>query len=550
MKPKLVHFATAARVRMLDGINLLADAVATTLGPRGRSVLLDRRYGPPIVTRDGVTVATEIDLGDKLENLGAQLVKQIALRTSGAAGDGTTTATLLARMIFAEGVRLVGAGHDPMGLKRGVDKGVSALVLALDRLSRPVRGREEIERVATIAANGDPAVGDAVARALDRVGKDGIISVEDGRGFDTKLDFVEGMQIDRGWVTPLFVSDPARMEAVLEKALVFLYDGKLSELKQVLPVLALAQRAKRPLLVIADAVEGQALQTLVVNKQRGVLGSVAVKAPATTDKRRELLGDVAAVTGARVIAPELGMQLESLALEDLGSARQVVVDREATTIIDGGGRRTDIDSRISHVRNLIAKMGDAERERLEDRLATLVGGVAIVRVGGVTEVDAKERKARFDDSICAARAALDEGIVPGGGVAYLRAIDALDSLELPEEEQLALGILRRALEEPARWLAANAGAEPSVVVARIRSGKGALGFNAVRLRFEDLADAGVLDATKVLRIALQNAASIAGLLLTTEAVVTESAYVYEKDYLDPPMPDPKKMRPRSGQLKV
>lgn len=549
MGHKQIQFRNDARLRMLRGIDLLADAVGATLGPRGRTVLLDRRYGPPVVTRDGVAVATEIDLSERLENMGAQLVKQIALRTTGTAGDGTTTATLLARTIYAEGLRLVGAGHDPMSLKRGLDKAVTAVLRRLAELSRPLRDGE-LRRVATIAANGDPAVGDAVADALGRVGKEGIVSVEDGRGLETKLEFVEGMQIDHGWTTPLFVTDPAHMEAVLENALVFLYDAKLSELKQVLPILALAQRAKRPLVVLADGVEGVALQTLVVNKQKGVLGTAAIQGPATHDKRRELLGDVAAVTGARLFAPELGMGLDQVRVEDLGGVRQVVVEKDSTLFIGGAGKRRDVEARVAHIRKLIARMPEAEQERLQDRLAALVGGVAIVRVGGVTEIDVKERKARFDDSICASRAALEEGVVPGGGVALVRMAGALDDLDLPEEERPAATIVRRALDQPARWLAANSGFEPSIALERIRASGGALGLNAATLEFEDLERAGVLDPTKVVRIALQNAASIAGLLLASEAAVAESPLQREKTYLDPPKMDPRNMKPRSGRLKI
>jgi chaperonin GroEL len=549
MTTKLVHFANDSRLAMLRGIDVLADAVGATLGPRGRTVLLDRRYGPPVVTRDGYTVANDIDLDGKLANMGARLVKEVALLTTGAAGDGTSTVTLLARTIFAEGIRLVTAGHDPMSLKRGVDKGVTALLGALRKLSRPIRDGE-LSHVATISANGDPEVGSAVSQALGRVGKEGVVSVENGRGLDTKVEFVEGVQIDHGWTTPMFVTDPVRMEAVLENALVFLYDGRLTELRHILPILGLAQRAKRPLVVMADATEGVALQTLVVNKQKGVLGAVAIKGPATNDQRREVFADVAAVVGARVFAPELGLPIEQVKVEDLGRVRQVVIERDSTMFIDGGGERRDVEARAAHIRNQIRRVDRAAQERLQDRLAALLGGVAIVRVGGTTEIDVNERKSRFDDSICATRAAMEEGVVPGGGVALIRIAAALDDLEMPEDERPAATILRRALEEPARWLAANSGAEPSVVLDRIRTGKRALGWNAATLEFEDLEKAGVIDATKVLRIALLNAASMAGLLLTTEAAIADSPIQWEKTYLDPPRMDPNNMKPRSGRLKI
>jgi len=549
MIPKKIRFALDARSRMLRGVDILADAVTATLGPKGRTVLLDRRYGPPVATKDGVTVAKDIDLGDHCANMGAQLVKQIADHVSDAVGDGTTTATILARSILREGVRLVAAGHDPMSLKRGIDKAVGATLTELARISRPVRGPKDVAAVAAIASNNDPEIGDTVARAFAKVGKEGLISVEDGRTLATELRFTAGLEFNRGWLSPQFVTDPVRLEANLENCLILVSEKKLSALDDVLPILTVIQGARKPLLVIAEDVEGIAFQTLVVNRMRGGLVCAAVKAPDFGERRKDLLHDIAAIVGARVLTEDVGMKAGSLKVEDLGRARQVIVERDRTTIIDGGGSKAAIDSRLSHIRGLIRKTkAQLDREKLEDRLATLLGGVAIVKVGGATEIDMKERKARYDDAICATRSAMEEGIVAGGGVALLRASTALDSLALADEEAPALRIVRRALGEPLRSIAANAGADPSVVIDRVSARNGGFGYNAATDAFEDLIKAGVVDPTKVVRIALQSAASIAGLVLTTEATVADHpAGIVEKDYLDPPKLDRGAMRPRSGQ---
>ncbi|MGH7857274.1 MAG: chaperonin GroEL, partial [Candidatus Binatia bacterium] len=508
--------------RMLRGIDVLADLVTATLGPKGRTVLLDRRYGPPVATKDGVTVAKDVDLADHFANMGVQLVKRIADHVSDTAGDGTTTATILARSIFREGTRLVAAGHDPMSLKRGIDKAVGAALGKLARISKPVRGPKDVAAVAAIASNSDPEIGDVVARAFAKVGKEGLISVEDGRTLATELRFTPGLEFNRGWLSPQFVTDPVRMEANLENCLVVVSEKKLAGLEDVLPILTLIQRAKKPLLVIAEDVEGIALQTLVVNRMRGGLLCAAVKAPEFGDRRRDMLHDIATIVGARVLTEHTGLKAASLELEDLGRARQVIVERERTTIIDGAGSAAAIEQRLDHIRGLIRKTkAPLDREKLEERLATLLGGVAMIRVGGATEIDMKERKARYDDAICATRSALEEGIVAGGGVALLRAGAALELLSLPPEEAPAVGIVRRALGEPLRAIATNAGAEPSVVVERVSARNGAFGYNAATDGFEDLLEAGIVDPTKVVRIALQSAASIAGLLLTTEATLAE-----------------------------
>jgi len=522
MAAKLVKFGEDARAKVLRGVNVLADAVTVTLGPRGRNVVLEKSWGAPTVTKDGVTVAKEIELPDKFENMGAQMVKEVASKTSDVAGDGTTTATVLARAIFTEGAKLVAAGHDPMSLKRGVDRAVTAVVEELKKLSKSTKGKDEIAQVGTVSANGDRPIGDMIAEAMEKVGKEGVITVEEAKSLDTQLEVVEGMQFDRGYSSPYFVTDPERMEAVLEDAYVLIHEKKISVMKDLLPLLEQISRAGKPLLVIAEEVEGEALATLVVNKIRGTLQCCAVKAPGFGDRRKAMLEDIAILTGGRMIAEELGLKLENVGLKELGRCKRVVVDKDNTTLIDGAGKKADIEGRIKQIRAQIEETtSDYDREKLQERLAKLVGGVAVIRVGAATEVEMKEKKARVEDAMHATRAAVEEGIVAGGGVALLRARSALDTLKLDDEEQAGVNIVRRALEEPLRWIARNAGQDGSVVLEKVREAKGAFGFNAQTEEYEDLIKAGIIDPTKVVRTALQNAASVAGLLLTTEAMVAE-----------------------------
>ena len=522
MAAKLVRFGEDARAKVLRGINVLADAVTVTLGPRGRNVVMEKSWGAPTVTKDGVTVAKEIELADKFENMGAQMVKEVASKTSDVAGDGTTTATVLARAIFTEGAKLVAAGHDPMSLKRGIDKAVPAVIEALKKVSKETKGRDEIAQVGTVSANGDRTIGDMIAEAMEKVGKEGVITVEEAKGLETTLDVVEGMQFDRGYLSPYFVTDPDRMEAVLEDAYILIHEKKISAMKDLLPLLEQVARSGKPLLVIAEEVEGEALATLVVNKIRGTFACCAVKAPGFGDRRKAMLEDIAILSGGRLIAEELGLKLENVGLKDLGRCKRVVVDKDNTTLIDGAGKRTDIEGRIKQIRAQIEETtSDYDREKLQERLAKLVGGVAVIRVGAATEVEMKEKKARVEDAMHATRAAVEEGIVPGGGVALLRAQSALDALKLEEEEAAGVRIVRQALVEPLRWIARNAGADGSVVLERVKEGKAAFGFNAQTETYEDLLKAGIIDPTKVVRTALQNAASVAGLLLTTEAMVAE-----------------------------
>src|SRR5213593_2150002 len=513
MAGKLVLFSADARAKVMKGVNVLADAVTVTLGPRGRNVVLEKSWGAPTVTKDGVTVAKEIELADKFENMGAQMVKEVASKTSDVAGDGTTTATVLARAIFTEGAKLVAAGHDPMSLKRGIDKAVPAIIEALKKVSKETKGRDEIAQV----------------------GKEGVITVEEAKGLETTLDVVEGMQFDRGYLSPYFVTDPDRMETVLEDAYILIHEKKISAMKDLLPLLEQVARSGKPLLVIAEEVEGEALATLVVNKIRGTFACCAVKAPGFGDRRKAMLEDIAILSGGRMIAEELGLKLENVTLKELGRCKRIVVDKDNTTLIDGGGKKTDIEGRIKQIRAQIEETtSDYDREKLQERLAKLVGGVAVIRVGAATEVEMKEKKARVEDAMHATRAAVEEGIVPGGGVALLRAQSALDSLKLEEEEAAGVRIVRQALVEPLRWIARNAGADGSVVLERVKEGKGAFGFNAQTETYEDLLKAGIIDPTKVVRIALQNAASVAGLLLTTEAMVAEKPK--EEKAGAPPMP--------------
>jgi chaperonin GroEL len=522
MAAKLVKFGEEARAKVLRGVNVLADAVTVTLGPKGRNVVIEKSWGAPNVTKDGVTVAKEVELPDRLENLGAQMVKEVASKTSDIAGDGTTTATVLARAFVTEGAKLVSAGHDPMNLKRGMDKAVAALVGELKKVSTSTKGKAEIAQVGTVSANGDRAIGDMIAQAMEKVGKEGVITVEEAKSLETELDVVEGMQFDRGYLSPYFMTDPDRMEAVLEDAHVLIHEKKISAMKDLLPVLEQVARAGKPLLIIAEDLEGEALATLVVNKIRGTLQCAAVKAPGFGDRRKAMLEDIAILSGGKVIAEELGLKLENVELKDLGRVKRVVLDKDTTTLIDGAGKKADIEGRIKQIRAQIEETtSDYDREKLQERLAKLVGGVAIIRVGAATEVEMKEKKARVEDAMHATRAAVEEGVVPGGGVALLRAQKVLDALKLDEEQQFGVQIVRRAIEEPLRWIARNAGHDGAVVVEKVRSMSGAGGFNAASEEYEDLLKAGIIDPTKVVRTALQNACSVAGLLLTTEAVVVE-----------------------------
>jgi len=522
MAAKLVVFSQDAREKVLRGVNVLADAVTVTLGPRGRNVVLEKSWGAPNVTKDGVTVAKEIELEDRFENMGAQMVKEVASKTSDVAGDGTTTATVLARAIFTEGLKMVSAGHDPMNLKRGIDKAVSALTAELKTLSKPTKEQKEIAQVGTISANNDLTIGEIIAGAMSKVGKEGVITVEEAKGLETELAVVEGMQFDRGYLSPYFVTDPERMECVYEDVYVLIHEKKISGMKDLLPLLEQGARAAKPLLIIAEDLEGEALATLVVNKIRGTLQTVAVKAPGFGDRRKAMLEDVAILTGGKLIAEELGMKLENVTLQDLGRCKRVVVDKDNTTLVEGAGKKADIEGRIKQLRAQIEETtSDYDREKLQERLAKLVGGVAIIKVGAATEVEMKEKKARVEDALHATRAAVEEGIVPGGGVALIRASSVLDKLELSDEERFGVKIVKRAIEEPLRWIANNAGHEGSIVLDKVKNAKGAFGFNAFTEEYEDLLKAGIIDPTKVVRTALINAASIAGLMLTTEAMIAE-----------------------------
>ena len=535
MAAKTVRFAQEAREKILRGVNVLADAVIVTLGPKGRNVVLEKSFGAPTVTKDGVTVAKEIELEDKFENMGAQMVKEVASKTSDVAGDGTTTATVLARSIYTEGMKMVAAGHDPMSLKRGIDRAVESVVSELKGLSKPTKDRREIAQVGTISANNDSTIGDIIAEAMEKVGKEGVITVEEAKGLETTLEVVEGMQFDRGYLSPYFVTDPERMETKLEDAYVLIHEKKISSMKDLLPVLESIAKTGKPFLLIAEEVEGEALATLVVNKIRGTLSCVSVKAPGFGDRRKAMLEDIAILTGGKVIAEELGIKLESVTLQDLGRAKRIVVDKDNTTVIDGAGKKAEIEGRIKQIRAQIDETtSDYDREKLQERLAKLVGGVAVIRVGAATEIEMKEKKARVEDALHATRAAVEEGVVPGGGVALIRALSSLDNLRAGEDEKVGIGIIRKALEDPARWIATNAGWEGSVVVDKIRNNKGPFGFNAATEEFEDLMKAGIIDPTKVVRSALQNAASVASLLLTTECMVAEKPD--EKGGNQPQMP--------------
>ena len=519
---KEVRFDQDARTKLLSGVEQLANAVRVTLGPKGRNVLIDKSFGSPTVTKDGVTVAKEIELEDKFENMGAQMVKEVASKTSDAAGDGTTTATVLAQSIFREGSKLVVAGMNPMELKRGIDASVKAITAALAKMSKATRDSQEIAQVGTISANSDETIGAIISEAMEKVGKEGVITVEEAKSMETELDVVEGMQFDRGYLSPYFVTDPERMEVQLEEPLLLLHEKKISSMKDLLPLLEQVARQGKPLLIVAEDIEGEALATLVVNKIRGTLNVAAVKAPGFGDRRKAMMQDMAVLTGGQVIAEELGLKLENVTLKDLGKAKKITIDKDDTTLIDGAGTRKDVEGRCSEIRNQIeGTTSDYDREKLQERLAKLAGGVAVVKVGAATETEMKEKKARVEDALHATRAAVEEGIVPGGGVALLRCLGALEGLGENEEQIAGVNIVRRAIEEPLRRISENAGVEGSIVVDRVRNAKGNQGFNARTEQYEDLVKAGVIDPTKVVRTALQNAASVASMLLTTEAMVAE-----------------------------
>jgi chaperonin GroEL len=532
---KDLKFREDARSAMLQGVNTLANAVRVTLGPKGRNVVLAKRFGSPVITKDGVTVAKEIELQDKYENMGAQMVREVATKTNDTAGDGTTTATVLAQAIFREGVKNVTAGANPMALQRGIQKATEAAVAELERMSKKVKGKEELANVATVSANNDRQIGRLISEAMEQVGKDGVVTVEESKTLQTELDIVEGMQFDRGYLSPYFVTNPDRMEAVLDEPLILLHEKKISAMRELLPVLEQVAGQGRSFLIIAEDVEGDALATLVVNRLRGTIKVCAVKAPAFGDRRKAILEDLSVLTGGRVITEDLGIKLENVTLEDLGSAKRVIVDKDDTIIVEGAGDARAIQGRVATIRSQIKETtSDYDREKLQERLAKLAGGVAVVRVGAATETEMKEIKMRVEDALNATKAAAQEGIVPGGGVALMRAAKALDKLTDADGDVLTgIKIVRRALEEPLRRIAENAGTEGAIVVGRVEESKGAKGFNAASGEYEDLVEAGIIDPTKVVRTALQNAASIAGLLLTTEAAITDA-------------PEPKKAQPPMG----
>ncbi len=531
---KEIRYDAKAREAMLIGVDTLANAVKVTLGPKGRNVILDKSFGSPNITKDGVTVAKEIELEDKFENMGAQMVKEVASKTSDVAGDGTTTATVLAQAIYREGSKLVAAGVNPMAIKRGIEKAVGVAVDELKKLSKPTKDQEEIAQVGTISANNDETIGNIIAEAMNKVGKEGVITVEEAKSMETTLEVVEGMQFDRGYLSPYFVTDPEKMETNLSEPYILLHEKKISNMKDLIPILEQIAKMGKPLLIVAEDVEGEALATLVVNKLRGTLQVAAVKAPGFGDRRKAMLEDIAILSGGKVISEDLGLKLENVSLNDLGSAKTIRIDKDNTTIVDGGGSRSDLEGRVKQIRVQIDETtSDYDREKLQERLAKLIGGVAVINVGAATETEMKEKKARVEDALNATRAAVEEGIVPGGGVALVRAIPAVAKLKLDSEEQSGVNMVMRALEEPIRQIANNAGAEGSVVVEKVKEGKGAFGYNAEKGAYEDLLKAGIIDPTKVTRFALQNAASVSSLLLTTEAMIAEKP----KDKEDmPPMP--------------
>ncbi len=519
---KQLTYDTKARELLLNGVNTLADAVKVTLGPKGRNVVIEKSFGGPTVTKDGVTVAKEIELEDKFENMGAQMVKEVASKTSDVAGDGTTTATILAQSIYFEGSKLVTAGHNPMAIKRGIEKAVQIVVDELKKISKPTKDQKEIAQVGTISANNDTTIGNIIAEAMNKVGKEGVITVEEAKSMETTLEVVEGMQFDRGYISPYFVTDPEKMEVLLNEPMILVNEKKISSMKDLLPVLEQIAKMGKPLLIIAEDIEGEALATLVVNKLRGTLQVCAVKAPGFGDRRKAMLEDIAILTGAQVISEEKGIRLETVTLNDLGRAKTIRIDKDNTTIVDGAGDRKTLEGRVRQIRTQIYETtSDYDREKLQERLAKLVGGVAVISVGAATETEMKEKKARVEDALNATRAAVEEGIVPGGGVAYLRCLPSLEKAKFDGDESLGLKIIKRALEEPARQIAANAGEEGSVIVQRLKEGSGAFGFNAETGVYEDLIEAGVIDPTKVTRTALLNAASVSALMLTTECMVAE-----------------------------
>jgi chaperonin GroEL len=535
MAGKEIKYSEKAREKMLTGVDTLANAVKVTLGPKGRNVLIEKSWGSPKTTKDGVTVAKEIELDDKFENMGAQMVKEVASKTSDVAGDGTTTATLLAQSIYREGTKLVAAGSNPMAIKRGIDKAVELVVEDLKKLSKPTKEKKEIAQVGTISANNDSAIGEVISEAMEKVGKEGVITVEEAKSMETTLEIVEGMQFDRGYLSPYFVTDPEKMEAHLEEPYILLHEKKISVMKDLVPLLEQIAKMGKPLLIVAEDVEGEALATLVVNKIRGTFTCAAVKAPGFGDRRKAMLEDIAILTGGQVISEDLGVKLEKVTLNDLGTAKRVSIDKDNTTIVDGGGSRNALEGRVKQIRAQIDETtSDYDREKLQERLAKLIGGVAVINVGAATEAEMKEKKDRVEDALNATRAAVEEGIVPGGGIALIRALKGLEKVKLSGEEQLGVDLVKRAIEEPLRQIANNAGFEGSVVVQRVKEDKGNVGFNAETGEYEDLMKAGIIDPTKVTRFALQNAASVAGLLMTTEAMVAEKPE--EKKPAAPQMP--------------
>jgi len=522
MAAKEIKYDMRAREAVLKGINTLSNAVRVTLGPRGRNVILEKSWGAPTVTKDGVTVAKEIELEDKFENMGAQMVKEVASKTSDVAGDGTTTATILAQAIYHEGQKLVAAGNDPMDIKRGIDKAVEVVVSELAKMSKPTKDQREIAQVGSISANNDETIGNIIAEAMNKVGKEGVITVEEAKSMETTLEVVEGMQFDRGYLSPYFVTDPEKMVAALEDPFILIHEKKISVMKDLLPILEQVAKMGKPFVILAEDLEGEALATLVVNKLRGTLQCAAIKAPGFGDRRKEMLEDIAVLTGGQVISEDLGIKLENITVSDLGRAKRMTIDKDNTTIVDGAGTRAALEGRVRQIRAQVDETtSDYDREKLQERLAKLIGGVAVINVGAATEPEMKEKKARVEDALNATRAAVEEGIVPGGGVALVRTIPSLDKIKIKASQKIGARIVQRAMEEPLRQIAENAGHEGSVVVNEVKNGKGSFGFNADKEKYEDLMDAGVIDPTKVVRYAMQNASSVAGLMLTTEAMVAE-----------------------------
>ena len=519
---KDLKFREEARKAMLEGVNILANAVRVTLGPRGRNVVIDKKFGSPLITKDGVTVAKEIDLKNPLQNMGAQMVREVASKTNDVAGDGTTTATVLAQAIFREGFKNVAAGANPMALKRGIDRGVEVAVAEIEKMSKKVKGKDDLTAVGTVAANGDKLIGELLAEAMEQVGKDGVVTVEEARTIETSLDIVEGMQFDRGYISAYFVTDPNKMDVTLEEPLILLHEKKISSLHELFPILQKVAETGRSFLIIAEDVEAEALSALVINKLRGVLKVAAVKAPAFGDRRKAMLEDIAILTGGKVITEDLGIKLEGIELSDLGSAKKIIIDKDNTTVIEGAGRKSDLQGRIATIRRQAEEStSDYDREKLQERLAKLAGGVAVIKIGAATEMEMKEKKMRVEDALHATKAAAQEGVVPGGGVALLRAAKALEAIEAEGDEKTGVEILRRAMEEPLRMIAHNAGQDGSLIVGKVRTEKKNVGYNAATCQMEDLLEAGIIDPAKVVRTALQNAASISGLLLTTDAAVTD-----------------------------